>query len=341
MKICFISGHKNSGQCGITDNVELIAQEFENLGHEIKQYFIQKGCGELTDLPDADLYSIQFAPYAYATNGFPYQILKYLAINLKNRKVHLNFHEIWVGAYPRATWKEKLIGRLQKKLILGFVNKCKPAWITSSNAAAIDRLKEEGVQAMFLYLFGNIPFSTTLKLSPDTDKLKVAFFGTPYADFPYDKLGGFFSTLTKTCGKKLKIILIGLQREDAGTDRVLSLCKKNDFLIEKTGELSTDLISEQLQECSLCVCTTPFDVIGKSSATAAMFEHGLPVMAYDDGDTPQERLFIAAPFKDQVFLINDDSSVEKLLQFVEKPRKSFFDGVAYTANKMLELFFES
>ena len=74
-----------------------------------------------------------------------------------------------------------------------------------------------------------------------------------------------------------------------------------------------------------------------SGATAAMLEHGLPVLAYDDGDTSQKNLFITDPFDDQIFLINDDSSVEKLLQFIEKPRKSFFNGVAHTANKMLEL----
>ena len=337
MKICFIAGNKDSGQCGITDNVELVAKKMENLGQEIEQYFIQKGRRDLSDLPDADLYSIQFAPYAFANNGFPNQILKCLAKKLQNKKIHLNFHEIWVGAYPRASWKEKGIGWLQKNLILCFINKCKPSWITSSNAAALDRLKQAGIPATFLYLFGNIPYSAASRATTTRQILKIAFFGTPYVDFPYHKLGNFFLTLSNTSGKGLEIILIGRQREDAGTDRILSLCKKNDFLIQKTGELSTDLISEQLQKCSLCVCTTPFDVIGKSSATAAMLEHGLPVLAYDDGDTPQKSLFIPDPFKDQIFLINDHSSVEKLLHYIEKPRKSFFDGVAHNANKMIDL----
>ena len=337
MKICFIAGQKNSKQCGITDYVELIANELEKLGHEIEQYFINKGSGELTDLPNADLYSIQFAPYAYATNGIPNQVLKCLSRKLQNQKVHVNFHEIWVGAYPRATWKERGIGWLQKNLILGFINKCKPEWITSSNAAALDRFKQLGIPARFLYLFGNIPFSANSKATPKGQTHKVAFFGTLYADFPYHKLDNFFSTLSKTSGKKLEIILIGRQREDAGSDHLYSLCKKNKFLIERTGELSTNLISEQLQKCSLGVSTTPYDVIGKSGATAAMFEHGLPILAYDDGDTPQESLFIPYPFKDRIFLINDHSSVEKLLQYIEKPRKSFLDGVAHTANKMLGL----
>jgi len=337
LKICFITGQKESKQCGITDYVELLAKELENLGHEIEQYFINKDSAESTGLPNADLYSIQFAPYAYADNGMPKTILNFLAKELCNKNFHLNFHEIWVGAYPRANWKERGFGWLQKNIILGFIKKCKPAWITSSNAAALDRFKRQCIPVKFLYLFGNIPYSVASKVRTTGQILKVAFFGTPYPDFPYDKLGDFFSTLSITCGKKFEIILIGRQREGAGSDHLYSVCKKNDFLIQRTGELSTDLISEQLQECSLGVSTTPYDVIGKSGATAAMLEHGLPVLAYDDGDTPQESLFIPDPFKDQIFLINEHSSVEKLLQYIEKPRKSFFDGVAHTANKMLEL----
>ena len=337
VRICFITGQKNSGKCGITDYVELILQDFEKLGHEIERYFIKQGCRELTDLPSADIYSIQFAPYAYSKYGTTYRVFNQLAKKLQNQNVHMNFHEIWVGAYPRASWKEKTIGWLQKNLILSFLNKCKPAWVTSSNAAAIDRLNHTGVSTKFLYLFGNIPYSSTSKVAVIGHTLKVAFFGTTYADFPYDELGEFFSSLSKTCGKQLEIILIGRQREGGCADQVLSLCKKNDFLIQRTGELSTHLISKQLQECSLGVSTTPYDVIGKSGATAAMFEHGLPVLAYDDGDTPEKSLFIPDPFEDQIFMINDHSSVEKLLQFIKKPRKSFFDGVAHTANKMLEL----
>jgi hypothetical protein len=317
--------------------VELISKELEKLGHQIERYYITKDCGELNNLPNADLYSIQFAPYAYANNGIPMRILNLLARKLQNKRVHLNFHEIWVGAYPRANWKEKGIGWIQKNFILGFIYNSKPAWITSSNAAAIDRLKRRGIPARFLYLFGNIPYSANSKVTTKEQTLKVAFFGTPYPDFTYHNLSDFFSNLSKTCGKQLEIILIGRQREEIGTNQILSLCKKNGFLIERTGEFSTDSISQELQKCTFGVSTTPFDVIGKSGATAAILEHGLPVLAHDDGDTPQESLFIPDPFKDQIFLINKDSTVEKLIHYIDKPRKSFFDGVAYTANKMLEL----
>ena len=118
MIICFIAGDKNSGQCGITDYVELLAQELEKLGYQIEQYFIKMDSGELNNLPNADLYSFQFAPYAFANDGIPRRTLNLLASKLQNKRVHLNFHEIWVGAYPRANWKERGIGWLQKTLFL-------------------------------------------------------------------------------------------------------------------------------------------------------------------------------------------------------------------------------
>ena len=115
------------------------------------------------------------------------------------------------------------------------------------------------------------------------------------------------------------------------------MCKKHEFFIERTGELSTDLISEKLQECALGVSTTPYDVIGKSGATAAMFEHGLPVMAYDDGDTPQDKLFVMKEFEDQFFLLNEKKCVENLISFLSKERKPFFNGVKRSAKDMINL----
>ena len=68
-----------------------------------------------------------------------------------------------------------------------------------------------------------------------------------------------------------------------------------------------------------------------------MLEHGLPVLAFDDGDTPKDKLFIMQEYQDQVFLLNDSSVTQKLFSFLKKPRKTFFDGVAYTAENMLEV----
>ena len=68
-----------------------------------------------------------------------------------------------------------------------------------------------------------------------------------------------------------------------------------------------------------------------------MLEHGLPVLAFDDGDTPKDKLLIMQEYQDQVFLLNDSSVTQKLFSFLKKPRKTFFDGVAYTAENMLKV----
>ena len=67
-----------------------------------------------------------------------------------------------------------------------------------------------------------------------------------------------------------------------------------------------------------------------------MLEHGLPIMAFDDMDTPREKLFVMEQFKNQIFLLNESSVIERLESFMQKPRKPFFDGVAFTTKKILE-----
>jgi Flp pilus assembly CpaE family ATPase len=77
--------------------------------------------------------------------------------------------------------------------------------------------------------------------------------------------------------------------------------------------------------------------LGKSGATAAMLEHGLPIYTYDDGDTPKKNLFIFEPFKEQIFLINEASHAEKIVDFTKRPRKPFFNGVVHTADDIIKM----
>ena len=288
-------------------------------------------------LPEAEFYSLQFAPFSFSSALLFYKKLGSLEQLLKGEDLHVNFHEIWIGAYPLSCFKERLRGWIQKKEICRFIRTIKAKTITSSNAAAIDRLAKSDIEASYLYLFGNIPFCNKTGKPPEKKKLKVAFFGTLYKDFPYKILINYLITLSKLMNWRVEIILLGRQRENCGMKKLLYFCKINKISVLKTGELNSGLVSEKLQGCTLGVSTTPYDVIGKSGASAAILEHRLPLLAYDDGDTPKESLFIPDQFTDQIFLINDDSSVENILKYMDKPRKPFFDGVTYTANKMLEL----
>jgi hypothetical protein len=143
--------------------------------------------------------------------------------------------------------------------------------------------------------------------------------------------------ISKLSKQKIELRIIGRQRDSTGLEKVRLMAKKHEFEMSMTNELPTAKISNELQDCSIGVSTTPYDVLGKSGATAAMLEHGLPIYAYDDGDTPKQNLFMFEPFKDQIFLINESSNTEKIVQFGDRPRKPFFDGVAHTADNMLKM----
>ena len=86
-----------SGKCGISDYIQLISNELQRQGHEIIR--ISKNKNEtfsnlVSNLPKADLYIIQFAPYTFSSNGHISSGLFDLAQLLSSKKTHLNFHEI-------------------------------------------------------------------------------------------------------------------------------------------------------------------------------------------------------------------------------------------------------
>ena len=74
-KICFISGKYIPGMCGISDYIDLLREGLTNLGIETFHYPVN----DLSDiskktntLPNADIYSLQFAPFAFSTEIFLY-----------------------------------------------------------------------------------------------------------------------------------------------------------------------------------------------------------------------------------------------------------------------------
>lgn len=340
MKVCFVSGPYRPGSCGISDYVNLLGAELTDQGHSV-----QRRSSDSSDffedlsqnLPDADFYSIQFAPYAFANRGLSGKSLFKFARAIRKKNAQVNFHEIWIGAYPKASWKEKVIGSWQKREILKFLKIARPRVIHASNPAALHRLKQEGIKAEFLYLFGNIPFHSADNQPDEMLKLQIAFFGTPYEQFPYELLGKRLKEISLAFAKEVDLRIIGRQREDTGLSKLRKMAETNNFKTTITGELRADEISHEFQICSLGISTTPYDILGKSGATAAMLEHGLPILAYDDGDTSVENLFVPEPFREQVFLLNEENQSEHLIKFMQKPARSFFDGVSHVGEKMLEV----
>lgn len=336
MKIVFILGKYRPNKCGISDYVKLLTKKI-GINSEIKSFCPSTALSKIfNSAEEVDLYSIQFTPYLFSSNRLAKKRLPILARALRGKKLHINFHEIWIGAYPDASWRERTIGWFQKREILNFIHTTKPSVITCSNSAVMDRMEQAGINVKYLYLFGNIPYSQIEKDSC-LNELQVAFFGTSYDKFPYELLAKKLKEISESLDRHVHIKLIGRQRERNGLEHIKKISRINGFIITQIGECTASEISKEFQNCDLGVSTTPYDISGKSGATAAMLEHGLPVLAYDDGDTPKEKLFVMEQFEDQVFLLNDISLIDRLVLFMQKPRKNFFDGVAYTSKIMIRL----
>ena len=339
LKACLISGPYKPGKCGISDYIKLLSHKLEVFGNSVALInFVQDRSfsNKVDALPKADFYSVQFAPYSFSCAGLSGRSLINLGESLANKVAHINFHEIWIGAYPDAPWIERYKGWRQKREILRFLEIVNPRFITCSNAASMDRIAQAGIQAKYLYLFGNVPYAPSVDVSGSSN-LRIALFGTPYQKFPYNLLAEKLTEISASLNKPVEFRIIGRQRVNEGIHQIRTISKECNFSLSETGELTTHSISIELQSCDLGLCTTPYDVLGKSGATAAMLEHGLPVIAFDDGDTPKEKLFIFEQFSDQVFLLKDDEFTPQLLAFMQKKRKPFFDGVAHTTEEMLRI----
>ncbi len=339
MQIAFLSCKNPIHQCGISSYTFLLFEFLKKKNIRINWIPVNNKSSMLSlskNIPQAEVYSLQFAPFSWASKGISGKKIFKLAKVLEKKKLHINFHEIWIGDYSKANVKEKLIGWLQKRELLKFIKIAKPFLVTSSNSAGLSRLRDAGVEAEYLYLFGNIPYSLSNISKPST-ALSVAFFGTLYEKFPYDLLAKNLDKISRSLNKSVHIKIIGRQREGEGIRCIQMISQEYGFATYQSGELASMKISEEFQHCDLGISTTPYDILGKSGATAAMLEHGLPILAYDDGDTPMNKLFVMNEFIDQIFLLNEDSTPDRIISFLQKPRKQFFDGVAYTAKKMLEI----
>ena len=108
--------------CGISDYIDLLREGLTNLGIETFHYPVNDLSDiskETNTLPNADIYSLQFAPFAFSTKFFFTNNLRPLQLLLENKNVHVNFHEIWIGTSSSASFLEKFRGWIKKMKYAG------------------------------------------------------------------------------------------------------------------------------------------------------------------------------------------------------------------------------
>lgn len=319
MKIMFLCGSVESGKDGVGDYTRRLAGELIRQGHhcgiiaimdkgvqetiEELQYSehtnihvlrlpFKKGfllnCKEAKgwiDTFDPDWISLQYVPFSFHPKGLPFGLG--LAINklIKGRKLHIMFHELWVGMNTEATFKFRIWGMLQSSMIRSFVKKLNPLSIHTQTKLYQMQLDKIEVVASLLPLFSNIKVLNSSSNLKNPKHLRFIVFGAIHPGAP---IKAFAKEVAEyAINEKLKISFTFIGR--CGEEQNNWAAIFHSFKLEVTilGELSTEQISKELSQASIGIVNTPLHLIEKSGANAAMKEHGLAVICLSHNWTPR------------------------------------------------------
>ncbi len=246
-----------------------------------------------------DWISLQFVGYGFHPKGVVYDLADKLVRVVRDRKVHIMLHELWIGESTEYSLKDRLVGFVQKRGVIRLIKKLNPTVLHTSNSAYKLILERNGISALELPLFGNILVSKNPEFQEfyalmksygvnfDSDSKKnfvlVGFFGTIH---PGWDPSAFFSQLgkhQKMSGNKPVLIAIGKKgRKGEKIWEDISNRFGEKFVFINFGQQRAEIISLVMQILDLGVCTTPWALCGKSGTAAAMVDHGLPVVFVRD-----------------------------------------------------------
>ncbi|MEO3407475.1 glycosyltransferase [Mucilaginibacter sp. CAU 1740] len=235
--------------------------------------------------------SLQYVGFGFNKYGLPVDMLLNLRKATGEVKLHIMLHELWCGMAASAGYKEKVLGLSQKVFLKMLIANLKPHAIFTSVEPYRLYLKQIGVKASVIPIFGNIPTTDTgsekdwqklietVNLSAiihcPQNWLVLGFFGTTYNCPGLETMINQANNAAKQAGLKLGILAIGNSR---GVD-VAELIKTLDGVVYwQTGPLSAGTLNRVLQLADIGVVTSPVDGINKSGAAVAWMERGIPVI---------------------------------------------------------------
>jgi hypothetical protein len=310
MKILFICGSLQPGCDGVGDYTRRLTAELIRDGHECsiialndrmigeiivtnqesegiqiavfrlpakmpaKERFRQ--AGKFIEAFNPEWLSLQYVPFSFHPKGLPFGLG--LAINklIKGRKLHIMFHELWVGMDTEVSIKFNVWGKVQKAMIGSFVKNVKPSSIHTHTKLYQWQLNKLGVNTTLLPLFSNIKvFDFNLKIN-NSNLLRFVLFGNIHSGAPVESFGNRLSEYSKRSGIGIEIIFIG--RCGSEQQKWIEMCKSKEISIKVLGEQSLEKVSETLNNADFGITTTPLLLTEKSGTVAAMREHGLPIL---------------------------------------------------------------
>jgi hypothetical protein len=323
MTVLFVCNSIEPGRDGVGDYSRKLAQETQAFGHEVfivalsdrhvnsvvelKQNVKDDFCDgiripgkfpwkqkfnlllEFIEKNKPDFISLQYGPFGFNTKGLPLAFAHFSG-SLSKYKVHLMFHETWVGITRRSPVKHKVLGFFQRIITKYFIGRVKPVVITTSNRLYQIVLSNSNISSEILPLYSNISVFNPdaeftkfiLNQVPCTGETKSNFvflgiFGTLYPNADLDSTIKEQALKARENGKQLVFLSIGKIGRPGEFNRLKGLFGSTVKFIS-LGMLEDWQVSSALQLLDLSVSCTPYEHIGKSGVYACLRRHNIPVL---------------------------------------------------------------
>jgi len=243
--------------------------------------------------------SLQFVPYGFHPKGLVIGLDQRLAPLVAGCRLHVMFHELWIGLHGAAGSRERLIGWIQRRSVASLVARLKPDVIHTSNGAYVDALSKRRIRAKLLPLCGSIPIAADadhgwlgrelLKLGVPTPRVSsrhnswwFGLFGALHPAWSPEPLFTYIAEAAQRAGRAIVVISIGRVGPGEARWRDIQARYSDRFCFAKLGEHGTREVSAFLQAVDFGIATSPWQLIGKSASAAAMLDHGLPIIVSRD-----------------------------------------------------------
>jgi hypothetical protein len=274
-----------------------------------------------------DWISLQFVCYGFNPKGIVLRDLRWLPRLFAPYRLQLMFHEIWIGENIHHTRSAVAIGMVQRESIRWLVSLLRPKLTHASNVRYAKILESIDVAAKLLPLFSNIPVTAQdgsswvlpalrAKGAPDiaSDRGRYWLFGTfggVIQKWPFAEL---FNHLQDIAHRAHRVpVIVAMGRTGADPDMTIAAWRAAFPSIHFAwlGVLPPEAISEVMNTIDFAFTSHEHYAIGKSGASAAFLEHGVPVITSWGRDTTFPD--VAEPPFDQIIWYNDDTLEHRLL----------------------------
>jgi hypothetical protein len=250
-----------------------------------------------SDVFNPDWMSLQFVPFGFHRKGLCFGLGKNLAAMNTKSSWHIMFHELWLGLGEKSPVKHRILGALQRLIIMDFMRRLRPRIVHTQTESYRIVLNREKIKAAILPLFSNIPYingdgwdgllepllTKAAGQQQDRNKLYLAgVLGMVAPEWNAEQAVNTLFPLAQRFQKRLVLIFYGKSNLTPEAINQLKFTLQNRADVVLAGERTSFEISKILQTLDLGIATTPRQVIQKSGSVAAMLEHGLQVLVTRD-----------------------------------------------------------